>query len=205
MTDDGEVVTTFRDPRTREQRQHDVLMGVISAGLRRTEKTQSLRPLSSVTAVVSLRDLETGTGAGWLDDIGEPISIATVRQMVCDGGLRTVILGDAGEALFLGRTERLFTAAQRKALAARDGGCVWPGCSAPPGRCEAHHVVEWERGGATDIDNGALLCSAHHHALHASEFTMRMIDGRPHLLAPPWLDPQSAWKRMVRCRATMAA
>ncbi|HEY4269856.1 MAG TPA: DUF222 domain-containing protein [Galbitalea sp.] len=202
--DEG-VITTFRDPRTREQRQHDILMGVIAAGLRRAEKAPSLRPLSSVTAVVSLHDLENGTGAGWLDDVAEPVSIATIRQLACDGGVRTMILGDAGEVLYLGRAERLFTSAQRKALAVRDGGCVWPGCSAPPGWCEAHHVVEWERGGKTDIDNGALLCSAHHHALHASEFTMKMIDGRPHLLAPPWLDPQSVWRQMGRCRATMAA
>jgi hypothetical protein len=205
ITDDGEVVSTFHDPRTREQRQYDILLGVITAGLRRTEKTPSLRPLSSVTAVVSLNDLEKGTGVGWLDDIAEPISMATIRQLACDGGLRTMILGDSGEVLYLGRAQRLFSAAQRKALAVRDGGCVWPGCSAPPGWCEAHHVIPWEKGGKTDIDAGALLCSAHHHALHASEFTMKMINGRPHLLAPPWLDPQSIWKLMGRCRATMAA
>jgi hypothetical protein len=204
-TDDGDVVTNFHDPRTREQRLFDILLGVIAAGLRRAEQTPSLRPLSAVTAVVSVNDLENGTGVGWLDDIAEPVSIATIRQLVCDGGLRTMVLGEAGEVLYLGRTQRLFSAAQRKALAVRDGGCVWPGCSAPPGWCEAHHVVPWEKGGKTDIDAGALLCSAHHHALHASEFTMKMINGRPHLLAPPWLDPQSMWKQMGRCRATMAA
>jgi len=66
-------------------------------------------------------------------------------------------------------------------------------------------VSEWENGGKTDIENGALLCSAHHHMLHNSAFTMRMIRGKPHLLAPPWLDPGQAWKPIGRTRATMVA
>ncbi len=202
---DGEVGTDIRDPRTKEQRQHDILIGIVTAGLRETESQPSLRPLSSVVAVVTASELENGTGAGWLDGVDEPISIATVRQLACDGGIRTMVVGESGEALYLGRSRRLFSAAQRRALAVRDGGCVWPGCQAPPGWCEAHHVTEWESGGATDIDNGVLLCSTHHHGLHASMFTMKMVEGRPRLLAPPWLDADQVWKLVGRCRAMMAA
>ncbi len=140
---------------------------------------------------------------GWLDDVDEPVSAATIAQLVCDAGLRTVLLGDAGEVLHLGRTQRLFSAAQRKALAVRDGGCVWPQCTAPPMWCEAHHVVEYANGGRTDIDNGALLCSAHHHMLHASEFSMRMIRGKPCLLAPAWLDPDRILQPLGRTRALL--
>ena len=42
-----------------------------------------------------------------------------------------------------------------------------PGCEIPPGWCEAPHVKYWEHGGATSIANGVLLCSRHHHFLHA--------------------------------------
>lgn len=196
-TPEGDVVTHVRDPRSREQRQFDVLMGVLRAGVRST----GMGSTATVLAVVSLDALESGRGVGWLDGVSEPVSAATIGELACDSGFRRVVLGLHGEILDLGRTERYFSSAQRLALAARDGGCVWPQCTAPPSWCHAHHVEEWSQGGATDIGNGALLCSAHHHMLHASEFTMRMIDGRPHLLAPPWLDPGREWKVAGRSRA----
>jgi hypothetical protein len=190
----------IRDPRTREQRQFDIVMGLLRAGVRSTGQGST----ATVMAVIKLDDLENGTGVGWLDNVAEPVSASTVSEMVCDSGFRRLVLGPQGEVLELGRTERSFSRAQRLALAARDGGCVWPQCTAPPSWCHAHHVEEWSKGGKTDIDNGALLCSAHHHMLHASDFEMRMIDGRPHLLAPPWLDPAREWRLVGRLRLTWA-
>jgi len=207
---DGTEIEKLRDPRTREQRQYDVFTGLITAGLREVERPGaagnggSMRPTSTVMAVITLEALESGRGVGWLDDVDEPVPASTVQQLACDAGYRPIVLGREGEVLYLGHPQRLFSPAQRKALAVRDGGCVWPGCTAPPQWTEAHHVIEHERGGPTDIDNGALLCSPHHHLLHSSAFTMKMIRGRPHLLAPPWLDPEQKWKLLGRTRATMA-
>jgi Domain of unknown function (DUF222) len=148
-----------------------------------------MRSLTTVIAVVKLSDLENGTGVGWLDDVEEPISTAAVRELACDGGVKILTLGHHGEVLNLGRTQRLFSRPQRLALGAVDGGCIWNGCHAPPSWCHAHHVKEFADGGETNIDNGVLLCPEHHHLLHASGYHLRMIDGRPWLLAPPWLDP----------------
>jgi hypothetical protein len=161
--------------------------------------------MTTVMAVGRLDDLRSGEGVGWIDDVDEPISASTIQQLACDAGFRRILLGDHGEVLHLGARERFFTAAQRKALAVRDGGCVWENCTAPPGWCEAHHVIEYEKGGPTDIDNGVLLCSAHHHELHASEFTMQMINGKPHMRAPMWLDPDRVWRPVGRTRALVAA
>ena len=195
-TPEGEIVTQISDPRTREQRQLDVLVGLVRAGVRSHDQGAT----AHVTAVIRLDDLIAGTGVGWLDDIDEPVAAESVRELVCDSGFQVLVMGSNGEALTLGRTERFFTRAQRRALAARDGGCVWPGCTAPPSWCDAHHVVEWVQGGPTDVSNGTLLCPAHHHTLHASDFTMKMIDGQPRLLAPPWLDPTREWKLVGRPR-----
>jgi hypothetical protein len=195
-TPDGGTVTHIRDPRSRPQRQFDILMGLIRAGRR----SKGQRGTANVMAVIKLDDLENNRGVGWLDDVAEPVSASTINQLVCDSGFQRLLLGASGEVLRLGERERYFTPPQRRALAARDGGCVWPGCTAPPSWCEAHHVVEWSNGGKTDIDNGVLLCGAHHHMLHASEFQMRMITGRPHLLAPPWLDPAQNWQLLGRPR-----
>jgi HNH endonuclease len=68
--------------------------------------------------------------------------------------------------LELGRATRVVSAAQRAALALRDGGCVFPGCARPLAWCDAHHLRHWLHGGATDLANLALLCRAHHRAVH---------------------------------------
>jgi len=205
-TADGDIVTTVRDPRTREQRQYDVLIGLITAGLRSTgSEPGGMRSTATVMAVVKLSDLDSGRGVGWLDDVAEPVSVATVRELACGDGYRTYVTDDFGEPLYEGRRTRYFTPAQRRALAVRDGGCVWPQCTAPPSWCHAHHVEEWKahgHHGSTDLDNGVLLCPAHHHMLHDSAFTMKMIDGRPRLLAPPWIDRDQEWRPVGRGRVT---
>lgn len=207
----GDIVEVVDDIRTREQKQYDVLLGTLTAGLRTVGadpagiRAGEMRSTATVMAVVQLKDLLAGTGVGWLDGVEEPVSWARLRTMVCDVGYEPVILGNDGHILHHGRAIEMFTAAQRRALAVRDGGCVWPGCQAPPGQAEAHHVIERSRHGPTDIDNGCLLCAGHHHYLHNSAYQLSMIDGRPHLLAPPWIDPAQRWRLLGRCRATMAA
>ncbi len=203
-TPDGRVVEVLKDPRTREQRQLDVLVGLVTAGVRATgTEPGGMRSTATVMAVVQLKDLQSGTGAGWLDDVDEPISGRSVRELACDAELQTVILGDNGKVVHLGIGRRYFTTPQRRALAVRDGGCVWPQCTAPPSWCHAHHVEEWQHGGRTSIDNGLLLCPAHHHMLHNSDFQFRMIGGKPRLLAPPWIDPDQTWRPVGRTRAMM--
>lgn len=75
-----------------------------------------------------------------------------------------MVLGEASEILDVGREHRLVTGPIRRALALRDKGCVFPGCTVPAAACQAHHVVPWWAGGATCLDNLALVCR-HHHGL----------------------------------------
>ena len=89
------------------------------------------------------------------------------------------MLGPDSEVLDVGRASRVATGAQRRALFIRDGGCAFPGCDRPPGWCEAHHVVHWIDGGATDLDNLLLLCSHHHHLCHEGGWTVRQTTGPP--------------------------
>jgi hypothetical protein len=74
--------------------------------------------------------------------------------------------GAPRQPLDVGRSSRVVTPAQRAALAVRDGGCVFPDCARPLAWCEGHHLVHWLDGGPTDLDNLALLCRAHHRAVH---------------------------------------
>jgi hypothetical protein len=195
-SDGGDAVDDFPvDPRTSEQRAYDVVQGLLTAGIRSDGASRTpLHSVATVGVIVRASDLEDESGPAWLDDVREPISAALAAQLACDGGVRLIGVGDNGEPLWLGRRERFHTAAQRAALAARDGGCVFPGCPAPPSWCHAHHVLPWSRGGPTDIDNGVLLCAHHHRLIHAGDYELRMRDGLPEMLSPRWVDPQQIWR-----------
>jgi hypothetical protein len=103
------------------------------------------------------------------------------------------ILGGApSRPLDVGRATRVVTPAQRSALAVRDGGCVFPGCSRPLAWCEGHHVRHWLDGGPTDLDNLALVCRAHHRAVHEGGWRLiRGPDGQ-FSATPPYRKHQAA-------------
>jgi hypothetical protein len=90
------------------------------------------------------------------------------------------LTGQCAHVHCVARRSRTATRQQRTALHARDRHCRFPGCRIDTTRCEAHHVKEWERGGATCLSNLILLCARHHHLLH---------EGRWRLIADPDLDP----------------
>ncbi|MFC7547191.1 DUF222 domain-containing protein [Plantactinospora sp. GCM10030261] len=134
-------------------------------------------------------------GPGQLD-IGDTISVATVRRLACDAGVMPAVLNGDGQPLDLGRQRRLFTGAIRRALALRDGGCAFPGCDRPPRWTQAHHIVHWADGGHTDLDNGVLLCGHHHQAVHHDGWHIDAIPGgHPTFIPPPWIDPEQRPQR----------
>ena len=93
--------------------------------------------------------------------------------------LSPVLGGAPTQPLEVGRTTRVIQPAQRTALAVRDGGCVFPHCHRPLAWCEAHHLRHWVHGGPTDLANLALLCRAHHRAVHEGGWQLtRATDGR---------------------------
>lgn len=107
---------------------------------------------------------------------GDLISAAEARRLACTAGIVPVVMGGRSEILDLGRTQRLFSAAQHKALGIRDRGCRAEGCELPAAWCEAHHANQpWSQGGRTDLADGVLLCSFHHHRAHDSRYDTRRL------------------------------
>ena len=90
-----------------------------------------------------------------------------VEALLCDCTISRTILGPDSQPVNLGTETRTYPRWLRRRIAARDRHCKWPGCEIPPGWCEAHHVKYWQHGGETSYANGVLLCSRHHHFLHA--------------------------------------
>lgn len=145
-----------------------------------------------------LQDVAPGTFAD-----GTPIPHGQLAKLLCDGEFHRVVFGPEGEILDSGRTQRLFTAAQTRAIIARDRHCQYPGCNAAPGIGEIHHCLWWYHEGRTSTDNGILLCWWHHTLVHQRRLTITRslrpgsgrwvftdLDGRVLAPAPsPALDP----------------
>ena len=107
----------------------------------------------------------------------EMIGVGPVPRHILEGlspdtELAGMIFNRAGRPLWLGRNQRLGNAAQRLAVAVRDGGCFQ--CGAPMHRCELHHIQEWHRDrGRTDIQNLVAVCRRHHRWLETNNLVVR--------------------------------
>ena len=101
-----------------------------------------------------------------------PLEAATAERLACTGQVSLMLTDAGGEALHLGRKQRLASRAQRRALRLRDTTCTFPGCHQTR-HLDAHHLVPWSAGGPTDIDGLALLCRRHHVMVH--EGGMRVV------------------------------
>ncbi|HET8583246.1 MAG TPA: HNH endonuclease signature motif containing protein, partial [Jatrophihabitans sp.] len=84
--------------------------------------------------------------------------------------------------------QRCFTEQQRLAMIARDGGCSFPGCDTPPRLCQAHHLIPWQDGGPTSVDNGTLICGYHHREHERLGWRAQLINGHVGWIPPKWLD-----------------
>lgn len=126
---------------------------------------------------------ETGDPMDWRTEVDlawrSAIPKSVLDRWVCDGHLARIILDAEGRPLDVGRSQRLATDDQRRALIARYGGCAVPGCAAPACQVEIHHIDYWDDDGPTDLENLIPQCSWHHHRLHDGSLRLDMVDGEP--------------------------
>ncbi|MFC6343871.1 DUF222 domain-containing protein, partial [Nocardioides hankookensis] len=122
---------------------------------------------TTVIVTIGLESLRSELG---VDATGE-ISAGEVRRLACTARILPAVLGGRSEVLDLGRSRRLYSGPQRKAMLVRDRECRAEGCDIPGTWCEAHHWLPWTFGGRTDLDDGVLLCSHHHHRAHDDRYT----------------------------------
>jgi hypothetical protein len=87
-------------------------------------------------------------------------------RILCDATITRIETDADGTPLSVGRATRVWPAAIRRAIVARDRHCQWPGCEIPASWCDVHHAVPWEDGGPTSTENGHLLCRRHHTFRH---------------------------------------
>ncbi|MDE0135431.1 MAG: DUF222 domain-containing protein [Acidimicrobiaceae bacterium] len=125
----------------------------------------------------------TGSPGGIAEICGVgPIPASTLQRLACNSDVWIEIFGDMLTPLYETVASRAPTAAQRRALIARDGACI--GCGEPPGECEAHHIKPCQRGGKTRLDNLVLVCWRCHDLIHDHNRQVIIRDGR-YRLTPP--------------------
>ena len=133
------------------------------------------RPHGQHTTVIAHLDLDTTTAALHL---GPLLTDADRQYLLCDATCE-VWFEREGRPIGHGRTTRTVNRRLRRALEHRDRCCVVPGCGATRG-LHAHHLIHWEHGGPTELDNLALVCPFHHRAHHQGHIT---ITGPAHNLS----------------------
>jgi hypothetical protein len=179
-----------RDTRTTEQLALDALVDLVRIGgdVAPTDIIGTRSP--AVQVIVAERDLHARRGLARIEGQTEPVSIETADRHGCSAGVVPVVIDARGDVVALGRETRLYTRRQRVALAARDGGCRFPGCERPPSWTEAHHIVPWSEGGATDLATGVLLCRHHHLLLHNNGWRFERRRDEFVLIPPRSIDPE---------------
>ncbi len=187
------------DAASRSASEHSKLAAHALVGLA-TSSNRASRP--GKVELLALVDLET-LASGLRDnsvcefDDGTNIPVATMRRLACDAHILPVVLGGDGVVLDVGRSRRLATDDQRRALRAMYRTCGIGTCDVSFSRCEIHHVDEWDaHQGDTDLDRLIPTCSRHHHLVHEGgwrleldpntrELTITLPDGTIHERSRP--------------------
>jgi uncharacterized protein DUF222/HNH endonuclease len=125
------------------------------------------RPHGQHTTVVAHVDVDKRAAALHL---GPLLSDADRQYLTCDATCE-VWFERNGQVIGAGRTTRTINRRLRRALEHRHPTCAVPGCGATRG-LHAHHIVHWEDGGPTELENLVLLCPYHHRLHHRGIITI---------------------------------
>ncbi|WP_047524610.1 HNH endonuclease signature motif containing protein [Microbacterium sp. ZOR0019] len=181
------------DGRSAAQKRHDALTAALGIAARHDEMPSLSGAAPTLVVQVGAESVATGTGWATIANTQAPVPLGVASQVACAGAIQRV-LTDEGRIIGVTVSDRVFTVHQRRAIVARDGECLIPGCHVPAPWCEIHHVVEHARGGLTQTDNGVPLCWWHHRSLETSGWEIRMSEGLPEIRGPAWWDPGRRWR-----------
>jgi hypothetical protein len=177
------------DDRSPAQRRHDALASVCRLALRAGELPRTGGTPATVLITLTADQLRSGQGLAGTSS-GQQLPVVDALRLADQAELAMLFSSSAGRPLELYRSRRVASPSQTLALIGRDKGCTFPGCTMPPEWTEKHHVVAWQDGGPTNLDNLCLVCDYHHdhHLRHG--WTIVMRGGLPYYRPPRWKDPE---------------
>ena len=165
------------EARTSPQRGADALEALSDAALKAGEAPTQHGERPHVLVIVEWSALARMAGIAELGFTGA-VTLDEVRPLLADASFSRVVLDTDSVPIEGGTKKRNVPAGLWRSLVARDRGCSWEGCDAPPGWCQvAHGNVPFHKDGRLKPDNAALLCSRHHRRFDAGGWRMTVRKG----------------------------
>ena len=156
-----------------DHRQAQALIALVNGA---SESASEVPTRAEIVVHVDLETLQHGLHAGGTcrTALGADLPVETVRRLACEAEILPVVLDGRSVPIDVGRSKRLATVHQRRALEAIHPTCAIPDCEVIFDHCNVHHIDYWENGGATDLNNMIPLCSRHHHAAHEGGWKLQL-------------------------------
>jgi hypothetical protein len=174
------------DPRSTAERQGDALFDIAAFYNKNHDGDGTPRHLPDITLSAEASSIATDAPEATNDDTGRPVSPACTKAYLCDCKLHVILRDANGAPEQFGRAQYTVPRNLFRQIAARDGGCRFPGCDRPVRWTDAHHIHHWRHGGTTDYDNLLLLCRRHHVYVHQQQLEVKL---RPDAVAEfTWRD-----------------
>jgi len=156
-----------------DHRQAQALFALVNGA---SDTASDLPVRAEIVVHIDLETLKSGLHAGGTcrTALGADLPVETVRRLACEAEILPVVLDGRSVPIDVGRSKRLATVHQRRALEAIYPTCAIPDCEVIFDHCNVHHIDYWENGGSTDLNNMVPLCSRHHHAAHEGGWKIKL-------------------------------
>ncbi|MCP9274331.1 HNH endonuclease signature motif containing protein [Mycolicibacterium arenosum] len=172
--------------RTKSQHLHDAVGAAFDLLLRSGTLGRLNGLPTTVVVTTTLQELLRGAGYA-VTGGGSRLPMRDLIAQAANAYHYLAVFDDhTGQALYLGRTQRCATGAQKLMLFGRERGCTCPGCTVDFYRAQAHHgVADWKNDGQTNIDDLTLACTLGNQMIEDTGWvTRKRPDGRFE-----WIDP----------------
>ena len=161
-----------------DHRQAQALIALVNGA---SESVSDVLTRAEIVVHVDLETLKSGLHAGGTcrTALGADLPVETVRRLACEAEILPGVLDGRSVPIDVGRSKRLATVHQRRALEAIHPTCAIPDCEVIFDHCNVHHIDYWAisdsgGGGSTDLNNMVPLCSRHHHAAHEGGWKLEL-------------------------------
>lgn len=160
------------DTRTAAERRADAMFDICAFFNRNHTRTSTPRNHANFDLSIDASTLDDPEA---VDCDGKLVDRKVADALLCDCVIHRIIRDTSWKPTVYGRGVYTVPRSLFRMMAARDGGCRFPGCDRPVSWTDAHHIHWWRRGGHTDYDNLVLLCSRHHHLVHQLDLELKLL------------------------------